>query len=79
MELSEETSLEFNSVSLINEVGLIEDLNNGVIDVCCSLKIKGDGKLDSEVSNEYRKFFRYTLTICCIGTFYLLDWTGFSL
>jgi len=55
-ELSEETSLEFNSVSLINEVGLIEDLNNGVIDVCCSLKIKGDGKLDSEVSNEYRKF-----------------------
>ena len=53
-ELLEETPLKIDSISIVNELGIIEDLSNNVIEICCLLKIKGNDNLNSKESPEYR-------------------------
>jgi HAD superfamily hydrolase (TIGR01509 family) len=52
-ELLEETSLTESSISKVNEIGIVKDINNNVIDLCCLLDLCDDGKLNSELSAEY--------------------------
>ena len=53
-ELTEETSLESNSINSINVLGIIEDLTNNVVDLCCFLDITNNVKLKSKNSSEYK-------------------------
>ena len=52
-ELIEETSLTESSISTVNEIGIIKDTNNNVVDLCCSLDLYDNVKLNSELSTEY--------------------------
>ena len=53
-ELLEETPLGVHSISAIREIGIVEDLNNHVIDLCCLLEITDSGTLGTEESFEYK-------------------------
>jgi len=52
-ELFEETSIDPQRVLTFKEIGIVKDLSNNVIDVCCQINLADDGELDSDISREY--------------------------
>ena len=52
-ELFEEASIEAQNVSRIKEIGIVRDLSNQVIDICCQIDLVGDAELSSMTNDEY--------------------------
>ncbi len=52
-ELFEETSIEAENVSRIKEIGIVRDLSNQVIDICCKIDFVGDTELSKMTYDEY--------------------------
>ena len=52
-ELFEEASIEAENVSRIKEIGIVRDLSNQVIDICCQIDFVGDAELSSMTNDEY--------------------------
>ena len=54
-EFLEETHLGSNSVSSIYEIGIVKDMKNNVIDLCCLLEVVDRRKINPVESSEYKK------------------------
>jgi len=52
-ELLEEASIEAENVSKIKEIGIVRDLSNQVIDICCQIDLDGDVERSSMENDEY--------------------------
>ena len=52
-ELFEEASIENQNVSRVKEIGIVRDLSNQVIDICCQITFIGDAEFIPKTSDEY--------------------------
>jgi HAD superfamily hydrolase (TIGR01509 family) len=67
-ELFEEASIEAENVSRIKDIGMVRDLSNQVIDICCQIDLDGDVELSSMTNDEYSLLSWIDLTkIDCKG------------
>lgn len=55
-ELFEEASIEDQNVSRVKEIGIVRDLSNQVVDICCKITYIGDTKFIPKTSDEYSSF-----------------------
>ena len=53
IELFEEASIEDQNVSRVKEIGIVRDLSNQVVDICCQITLIDDFKLSVKTSDEY--------------------------
>jgi hypothetical protein len=53
IELFEEASVEDQNVSRVKEIGIVRDLSNQVVDICCQINLIGDFDLSTKTSGEY--------------------------
>ena len=52
-ELFEEASIEAENVLKVKEIGIVHDLSNQVMDICCQIDLDGDAEPSSMQNEEY--------------------------
>lgn len=65
-ELFEETCIHQKSIKLLTDIGIIRDLRNGVMDICCRIDLDNENDLIRSSTDEYEKLSWKDISDICL-------------